>query len=434
MARRLRVLLSAYYCSPYRGGESAVGWQIAIGLAKHHDVTVICGDISGQSSTGRDIERYRSEVGFPPGLEVRHVQAEGLTRVIHALHRLPGLWFLYYEAYRRWQLQALAEARRLQTERPFDLGHHLTVIGFREPGYLWKLGIPFLWGPVSGSTVVPPAFMVDFGLKERFRWVSHSWLNRLQLARGGRPKEATRAAARIWAVCQADVQVVKRWGGEAEIMAEVGCSREEGAVPRTRGDSEPLRLCWSGLFQGRKALPLLLRALAKLQLADIRLDVLGDGPEAGRWKKEAAQLGIDRQVTWHGMIPRVEALQVFDKSHVCVHTSVKEATSTVLLEALERGIPVVCHDACGMGTAVDETCGIKVPMKDPATSVDGFAKAIGRFLAEPDLLGSLSRGALVRADMLSWSSKVTMMDAAYAGVMEQVRIEKDNGRGSSFRK
>jgi len=39
----MRILISAYYCSPYRGGESAVGWQVATELANHHDVTVVCG-------------------------------------------------------------------------------------------------------------------------------------------------------------------------------------------------------------------------------------------------------------------------------------------------------------------------------------------------------------------------------------------------------
>lgn len=417
MTQRLRILLSAYYCSPYRGSESEVGWQVAIGLARDHDVTVICGDLSGESPTGRDVERYRAEFGLPAGLEVLHVQAMGFSRKIHDLHRLPGLWFLYYEAYRRWQLQALAIARRLHAEQPFDLAHHLTVIGFREPGYLWRLGIPFFWGPVSGATEVPAAFLADFSAKERFRWASHRWLNRFQIARGGRPVAAARAAAKVWAVCREDALVIRQWGGNVELMPEVGCSPAADVLPKSRENEEPLRLCWSGLFQGRKALPLLLRALAKVGDPRIHLDVLGDGPEAGRWKREAEVLGIDRQVRWHGMVPRSNALSIFDASHVCVHTSVKEATSTVVLEALERGIPVVCHAACGMGTAIDETCGIKVPLKNPATSVEGFAIAIGRLLVEPDLLPMLSRGALARAYEFSWSDKVKKIGAAYTTVL-----------------
>ena len=130
MARRLNILISAYFCSPYRGGESAVGWQTAIGLARYHDVTVIYGDLKDDSPTLKDIERYSQEHGLPKGLKFRHVQVQGIARLIHRLHLLPGLWFLYYEAYRRWQLQALEIARELHSERPFDLAHQLTIITF----------------------------------------------------------------------------------------------------------------------------------------------------------------------------------------------------------------------------------------------------------------------------------------------------------------
>ena len=65
------------------------------------------------------------------------------------------------------------------------------------------------------------------------------------------------------------------------------------------------------------------------------------------------------------------------RAHVLLHTSLAEATSTVILEALARGLPVVCHDACGMRIAVDDRCGIKVPLIDPNTSIKGFSRAIG---------------------------------------------------------
>ena len=38
---RLRVLLIAYACEPGRGSEPGTGWNMAIALSEHHDVTVI---------------------------------------------------------------------------------------------------------------------------------------------------------------------------------------------------------------------------------------------------------------------------------------------------------------------------------------------------------------------------------------------------------
>ena len=41
MARRLKVLISAYACEPNRGSEPEVGWQWALQMARFHDVTVL---------------------------------------------------------------------------------------------------------------------------------------------------------------------------------------------------------------------------------------------------------------------------------------------------------------------------------------------------------------------------------------------------------
>jgi glycosyltransferase involved in cell wall biosynthesis len=414
---RLNILISAYYCSPYRGGESAVGWRIATKLAETHDVTVICGDLAENGLTREDIVRFSNENSLPYGLTIHHIQAKGLTQRIHDLHALPGLWFLFYEAYRRWQLQALRVAKKLHQSRPFDLIHHVNVIGFREPGYLWRMGIPFFWGPASGAPMVPAAFIKDFSLKEKFRWRSRNLLYQLQIRLAGRAAKAARIAVKVWAVSHEDQELFNGWGVKADRMLETGCLIAEGIKPRTRENDEPLRLCWSGLFQGIKALPILLKAIASIDRGNITLDILGDGVEAESWKTLAASMGLDKSVTWHGMLCREDALKIMHNNHVLIHTSVKEGTPHVVLEAMTMGMPVICHDACGMGTAVTTSCGIKIPMVDAESSIRGFQDAILRLASDPKLLESLSAGALARAAELSWDAKIEEFIVAYSSVI-----------------
>jgi glycosyltransferase involved in cell wall biosynthesis len=417
MSRRLRVLLSAYYCSPYRGGESTVGWKVATELAANHDVTVICGDLSPNSPTLGDHIRFKNEREMPEGLVIHHIQANSTASAFHKLHNYPGLWFLYYEAYRRWQRQAFLEAQKLHSEQSFDLVHHLTVIGFREPGYLWQLGIPFFWGPISGTPLVPSAYLSDFSLPEKFRWGTRNILNRFQIANGGRARAAALVAKKVWVVSGEDKATLEAWGATPIRMLETGSKSEISQEIKRRDQTEPLRICWSGLFQGIKALPLLLRAISRTNSMQIRLDVLGNGPEAVKWKALAEDLQISHYITWHGMLPRDEAMQVMKDAHLLVHTSVKEGTPHVVLEALSMGLPVICHDACGMGTAVDERCGIRIPLVDPPTSTSGFHAAILRFFEESDLLPRLSAGAYERASELSWESKVEAFSNAYRAAL-----------------
>lgn len=414
MKPRLKILLSAFFCSPYRGGEAAVGWNVAVGLAKYHDVTVICGDMERSAPTKVDLERFRAEQTMPEGLTIRCLHAEGWTRLLHDLHTLPGCWHSYYLAYRLWQKQALRLAEQLNSESPFDIVHHLNIIGYREPGYLWQLGAPFFWGPLTGAPQVPFSYLHDFGLNERIHWSIRNVLNKIQMRGQRRVRQAAGKAARIWTVSEEDsIMVRDLWDVSASGMIETGCQTPAANPPRGREPDQPLKVVWSGLFQGIKALPLLLRALALLDKPDWSLDVLGAGPEERKWRKLTARLGLTARVRYHGFLPRAQALQVMDGGDLLVHSSVKEGTPHVVLEALSMGLPVVCHDCCGMSYAVTPECGIKVPLRDPETSVNGFKSAIQALRDDSALYHRLSAGALKRANELTWDNKVAALCAEY---------------------
>jgi len=413
--KRRRILLSCFYFSPYRGSEAGVGWRVASGLAQRYDVTVLCGDFTPQGTTASDLRKFReSGSEFPDGMEVHEIRADRSARALHRIHALPGMWTFYYLAYARWQRQAFKLAQELHARQPFELAHHVNIIGFREPGYLWRLGIPWFWGPIAGASMIPWPYLALMSPSERFRWGSRNILNAYQIRMNRRCRRAARHAQHIWAVTPEDCRMVKEaWGCRVEPMLETGASPVDGITPRTCAQGETLQLVWSGLFQGRKALPLVLEALRSLKGRDWRLSVLGGGPEAEDWKAIAVEAGLDDRIAWCGTLPRDRALKVVREAHVLIHSSLKEGTPHVVLEALALGVPVICHDACGMGTAVTETCGIKIPMSSPQASIEGFRQALQTVMERPEMVEILSRGAIQRAAGLSWESNIERYSSAY---------------------
>jgi glycosyltransferase involved in cell wall biosynthesis len=206
------------------------------------------------------------------------------------------------------------------------------------------------------------------------------------------------------------------WGREAEAVIESGTSPHPAARPRRYSLNRPLEIVWSGQHLGRKALPILLQAMRLLPATAARLTVLGAGSETGRWKAAAAALGVADRVVWTGNLARGAALDRVAAADVMAFTSVQEGTPHAVLEALSLGVPVVCHDACGMGHAVTGACGIKVPMTDPRTSVAGFAFALRRLGSGPGLVERLSLGALRRAEELSWDHLAERIGTVYSNV------------------
>ena len=171
---------------------------------------------------------------------------------------------------------------------------------------------------------------------------------------------------------------LRRWyRAESAVICEVTAPESREGGPAVRGDGEPLRLAWSGQHASGKALPLLFRALKDLP-ADVgwRLVIYGSGPKTEDWKRLANRLGVDRGCVWVGHIPREQAIAGLADAHLFVITSLKDLTSTVLLEALSQQVPVICPDHCGFSDVVNAECGIKLPIDTPEVFVTGLGDAI----------------------------------------------------------
>jgi len=416
----MRILLSAFYLSPFRGSEAGVGWRIAEGLSKKYDVTILCGDFTPGGITAGDLKKFRDQKLPTPNLEIHEIRADKIAQILHKLHALPGMWFFYYLAYERWQRQALKLAQELHCRAPFDLAHHVNIIGFRQPGYLWKLGIPWFWGPIAGASMIPWGFFSMMSRAEQFRWGSRNLINSWQMRHSPRCIQAAKHARRIWGVTPEDCHMVSNlWKVPVESMLETGTTPVGQVAPRTYHDGEILKLAWSGLFQGRKALPLLLEALALVAQKNWELHILGQGPEEKKWRAIAGNLGISDHLRWHGLLERNAALVKMNECHLLVHSSVKEGTPHVVMEALTLGLPVMCHDSCGMGTAVDAGSGIKVPLRNPMTSIAGFRHGLQGIFLNPSLIAKLSAGAIARASQLSWDTIIEKLSDAYEEELAQ---------------
>lgn len=417
---RRRLLVSVFAFSPVRGSEPGIGWNIASRLAAYHDVTILCCPKLGNENYRQELEEYLKKHGPVSGMEVCYIEPPLLSR----LFQKPLISFatpLYFVGYAAWQRAAFAQAKRLHRQRAFDLVHQLTFTGFREPGYLWKLGIPFVWGPVAGASDVPWSYFRMLSWRDVLFYGLKNLINAAHKRFKARARRAARAAKHIFVTTSDDQSLISgRWGFESRIMLDTGAPDLESRVREYDG-LRPLRLVWSGLHVGRKALPLLLAAAAELkkEFSERRFEliILGGGRQSQSWQSLARQLGIDDLITWTGQIPLQPALDEMRKADVFVFTSVQEGTSTVVMEALALGLPVICHDACGMGAAVIETCGIKVPMGGPRISEAGFAAAIRSLLANPQRVVALSAGAMARARELTWDQKAREIAAAYDAVL-----------------
>lgn len=412
----MKVIISAYACSPYKGSEPGVGWGFVKGLALLHDLCVIT-----EISFKEDINCYLDK--HP---ELVRVRFEYVPRIRHRV--LERIWPpAYYWTYRRWQQDAYRLAQKLHKEVGFDLAHQLNMIGFREPGYLYKLGIPFVWGPVGGMGLFPWRFLSVVGLHGAFYYFGYNLFNYLHMRFLVRPRKAAKAAGDglISANTENREGSLSFWDADSTIVYPVGPASFSISTVPVRTKNQPLKIVWCGALTPGKALHLALNAAGQIS-KDIEweLHILGDGPQATNAQLLAASLRVDKKVHFHGWLPRDIAMEVMKGAHLMLFSSLREGTPTVIVEALSLGLPVVCLDHSGMADMVNEQCGVKIPATSPREVVVKMARAIEQLAQDEDMRQKLAQGALQRARKFAWEEKARVVNRIYQAKMACVGIAK----------
>ena len=418
----MKVLLMAYECSPWRGSEWAVGWGRLLQAARGAEPHVITSEENFQA-----LERARAQGLVPANVRFYTPTPDGELR---GMERKPALFAYNYRAYHHWQKLALALARELHDREHFDLVHQVNVCTFREPGYTWQLGIPFVWGPIGGSQNFPARFLTMLPLAEAFKEGMRGISNRLSLRFKSRVQAAARSAAMIVAANSTNQRDYERaFHRPAELLLETGLhSVSEPDRSRFRDrlakPGAPLKILWSGEMQSRKALPILLRALAAIPDVPFTLTVLGDGPERARWQLLAQYLGLGSHVAFLGRLPFAEAVAQMDQAELFCFPSLRDTSGNVVLEALAVGVPVVCFDHQGVGDIVTSACGIKLPVISPARAVEDWARTIRTLATNSTRLLNMSEAATVRARDFLWDRNGEWIFAAYRKLVPAVVAEE----------
>lgn len=287
------------------------------------------------------------------------------------------------------------------------------MIGFREPGFLWKIeGVPLVWGPVDAKEMFPVEYLEGAGLKAKLFIRLKNRITKWQLQHGKRvAKMVEKAAVVISASSNSQKSFKKYFGIDSPLINETGCYVKD-ETPTERQPKDTFDLLWVGKADFRKQLSLAIRAVAAARHPDLRLHVVGGG-DVSEYKKETETLGVNDLCVWHGAVSHDEVQRIMRQSDLFFFTSVAEGTPHVVLEAIGNSLPVLCFDTCGQGDSVDETVGIKIPLTNPRQSVKDFAEKIEFFYNNKEVLQQLSKGCVSRQNELSWERKALQVVDLY---------------------
>ena len=388
----MKLLLSAYACRPNMGSEPAVGWNWILELSKYYQLTVLT-NFTNKPYIDSYIEQY-GEISNTSFIYVR--PNKKLTFWYKEWERFERLYYIL------WQKKALKIALKLNKATSFDAVQHLTYVTCVMPTYMYKLGIPFIYGPISGGEKIPAILKVPMNKKEKLVEIIRT-LTLLIPKSSLNTQRAFKAASKIIVVTNDTKNLVPaKYRNKVEICQAISLNEAYfNERKKIKANSSTLKVLIAGRMLAWKGFDLGIDAVLRTleQSIDIELTVLGTG-NAGYMNnlKNKAGKYLNNKIFFVDKVKYDEMPHFYDNFDILLNCSLRDSGCLVVMEAMGRGLPIICVNTGGPAVNTDESCAIKVEPALYNDTVENLASALIKVKEDKKLRDSMALNSRLFAE------------------------------------
>lgn len=410
----MKILYSAYECNPAIGSDAYVGWSWAKQMSRENEVHILTNE-----GNKRDIELYLRNQNDQAAFFHYIPLPSGFKKIFKGRKG-------YFASYVVWQWFAYKYAQKLNKRMHFDIVHHITIADFRILGFLWKINVPFVIGPVGGGQETPVQlnyYIRDFKKNEKIRSVINDFAAMLPLYR-----KAALNAARIFVSNDETIQkMTQHIGNNIKLyrMCELGIDRDylEMRSGLVHQKGARVHILFAGRMMYRKGVELLLDAISVVDTKnDYIIDMCGAGHQIETVKKQIREKKLQDRVILHGKIPFNEMPTIYANSDIFVLPSLRETTGTAVIEAMANKLPIVALNQNGVKYLVKDDAGILVDIFNREQIIKDFAAALKLLIENDDLRVRLGNNGFRRLESeYTWEVKCKEMMEIYTSVVHDTK-------------
>ena len=315
----------------------------------------------------------------------------------------------------------------LRDSEGLDVVHQPIPVSPRFPSLMFGLKIPVIIGPMNGGMEYPPAFRH-----------SESILSRILIPVGRRFSDFAnfvlpgkkRAKVLIVANQRTRLALPRGFKGQVVELPENGVdlsiwSAPEKMLGHTSLASRAAEFVFIGRLVDWKSLDVVLEALR--QVPEARLEVIGDGSMREAWKYLAGELGVATRVTFSGWLSQTECASRMQSANALLLPSIYECGGAVVLEAMAAGVAVIATKWGGPVDYVDSDTGILIEPKSRHDLIEGFAAAMRRVIAAPELARAMGLAGRERVEShFNWEQKVDSIMHIYSEAIAGSGLQKQS--------
>jgi glycosyltransferase involved in cell wall biosynthesis len=406
MGKVKTILATVYAVNPYKGSEDGMGWNAIYQIARFNKVIAVT-----RENNRSQIEKYMFENpdSIYENIQFLYFDLPSWTRFWKKKSR--GAMLYYW----MWQRSIPSFVRKQKVE--CDIVHNLNFHNDWTPSYLYKLGLPFVWGPIGHHPLIPAQYLKpykkDYYLKDRLTWA----IKKLFWKYSGNLKKSILNASHILCMNKSVAEVISLSDKDYSIIPSVA-TEDNGYNQNPNTDK--FKLISVGRLVPLKGFDLSISAFAKFlehrndeEKNNCELVIVGSGPEKCFLENLVKKKNISQYVKFIDWIERRELLEIYNQVSAFLFPS-HEGAGMVVAEALSFGLPVICLDNCGPGEFIDDSCGIAIPEQDYSATIDELSTGITKLFKSPILLKKMGISARQRfEEHFNWNIRAEQFQSIY---------------------
>lgn len=177
---------------------------------------------------------------------------------------------------------------------------------------------------------------------------------------------------------------------------------------RIEKDYDIIDILYVGQLFKRKGVQILINAFKKIKHKNIKLHIVGKGPDIEEFKKLA---GSDPRITFHGFVPEEKLLELYKKANLLVVPSIwYETFGLIILESFKCGTPVI---GSKIGSIPELIKGGYNGFLFEAGNMDELKEILENLIENPSELRRLEEGAIESVKKYDMEGHIRKLEKIY---------------------